>query len=119
MNNLDALYKLQKEVIDQFSGMEIEMTEAERKTLEGLLDRVNRAIEIELKSENERLRVKSENQKSKMQLVGSIISSVLGLGGSGLAAYASLVNVGRVLHMESNDILVRSQATKYIPNPRI
>ena len=45
MNNLEALYGLQKEIIEQYSGNEIVLTDDERKALEALFDRVNRAIE--------------------------------------------------------------------------
>lgn len=119
MNNLEALYKLQKEIIEQYSGNEIVLTDDERKALEALFDRVNRAIETAEKTENERLRIEGEEKKAKRQLVATIISSVLGLAGSGLSAYTSLVNVGRVLHLETNDLLTKSQAYKFIPNPRI
>lgn len=116
MNNLEALYELQKEIIVQYSGEQLEMTADEQKALESLFDRVNRAIETCEKSENEKLRIASEDRKAKKQLVGQIIVGVLGLAGHGLNAATQMINVGRVLHVETQDILTKSQAWKFIPN---
>ena len=72
MNNLEALYALQKEIIVQYSGEEVQMTDEERKALEALFDRVNRAIETAEKSENEKLRIASENGKAKKILIAEV-----------------------------------------------
>ena len=115
MNNLEALYALQKEIIVQYSGEEVQMTDDERKALEALFDRVNRAIETAEKSENEKLRIASENGKAKKILIAEIIKSVLGLAGTGFSGFVSMTNVGRILHLETNDLLTRSTAWKFIP----
>ena len=135
MNNLQELYDLQKKLIKQLSAEEIELTDeensaldrvadrlhqeigyADKTELEQLFDRVNRAIETSEKAENERLRIASEKDKAKKQLIGSITSSVLDLVGQGLHSATSMINVGRILHAETNDILCRSQAMKFVPN---
>ena len=135
MNNLEELYDLQKKLIKQLSAEEIELTDeenaalnrvadrlhqeigyADKSELEQLFDRVNRAIETSEKAENERLRIESEKDKAKKQLIASIASSVLGLAGQGLHSATSMINVGRILHAETNDILCRSQAMKFVPN---
>lgn len=135
MNNLQELYDLQKKLIKQLSAEEIELTDeenaalnrvadrlhqeigyADKSELEQLFDRVNRAIETSEKAENERLRIASEKDKAKKQLIASITSSVLSLAGQGLHSATSMINVGRILHAETNDILCRSQAMKFVPN---
>lgn len=136
MNNLEALYELQSKLIKQLSAEEIELTEEENEALKSLsdrlqqeigysdkaelgqlFDRVNRAIETSEKAENERRRIESEKDKAKKQLLGQIFVGVFGLAGHGLNAAAQMINVGRILHVESLDnILTKTQAWKFVPN---
>ena len=116
MSNLEFLREWQKDLIEQTEG---ENSEEEAKVILAMLDRINRAIETEVKSENETKRIEMEYKRSKFQLFGSIIEGVCRLGGSVLNARASYINVGRILHAESNDLLPKSMATKYVPNARI
>lgn len=136
MNNLEALYELQSKLIKQLSAEEIELTEEENEALKSLsdrlqqeigysdkaelgqlFDRVNRAIETSEKAENERRRIESEKDKAKKQLLGQIFVGVFGLAGHGLNAASQMINVGRILHVESLDnILTKTQAWKFVPN---